>query len=271
MENLFMPDGKIEVKELNILYSRENKDVHAVKDLNFSISAGEFVCLLGTSGCGKSTILNAIAGFVRPQGQIYIDDILVESPSYEKGVVFQQYALFPWKTVEENISFGLRALGKSKSEVSATVDRYLNLAGLSDFKKIFPSELSGGMQQRVAIVRALANNPKVLLMDEPFGALDAQTRLLMQESLIKMLQAQRKTVIFVTHDVEEAVLLADTIFVLTKSPGTIKAKIEISFKQPRFEDILTNPKLLEIKKLIHSLIKEETLKAFGKKDFSTGI
>ena len=265
MENQATSKGKIEVRDLNVVYKKDGEEIYAVKDLNFSTKAGEFVCVLGTSGCGKSTILNIIAGFIKPSfGEVLIDGVIVKEPSCDKGVVFQQYALFPWKTVEENISFGLRAIGKAKSEIADLVNQNLDLVGLARFRKNYPSELSGGMQQRVAIARALATNPKVLLMDEPFGSLDAQTRLMMQESLIKVLQNQRKTVVFVTHDVEEAILLADTILVLTKSPGTIKAKIEIPYKQPRFDSILTDVKILEIKNLVHSLIKEETLKLFGK-------
>ena len=177
--------------------------------------------------------------------------------------MFQQYAFFPWKTAEENIAFGLRMQGKMKDEIASAVQDYLHLVGLYDFRRSYPDELSGGMQQRVAIARALAGNPRVLFMDEPFGSLDAQTREVMQESLLDIWHKFPKTIVFVTHDVEEAILLADRILVLTKSPGKIKAEVPVNLERPRSDDTITDKRFMETKHLVHSLIKEETLQVFS--------
>ncbi|AOB25726.1 ABC transporter ATP-binding protein [Bordetella bronchiseptica] len=214
--------------------------VHALDQIDLQVSEGEFIALLGPSGCGKSTLLNLIAGFEAPSaGELRVGGDAVERPGPERGVVFQEAALFPWLNVWENVVFGPRIAGLSRREYAARAEEMLEITGLSAFKRHLPVQLSGGMRQRVGIARVLTLGSRVLLMDEPFGALDAQTRLTMQELLLSVWQTLRTTVVFVTHDIDEAILLADTIYVMSARPGRIATRIEVSIERPRSLDLIT--------------------------------
>lgn len=209
----------------------------AVKDVSLSVDEGDFVAVVGPSGCGKSTILNMIAGFVPISGgRILVGGREVKGPGPDRGVVFQSFALFPWKTVSENVTFGPRMRGVGKAERDRIAKEYLALAGLSHAADRYPNELSGGMQQRVGVVRALANNPDILLMDEPFASVDAQTRMTLQEELTRIWEERRPTVVFITHDVPEAVFLANKVVVLTR--GNVLAQVDIPLERPRSWDNL---------------------------------
>lgn len=211
--------------------------VTAVRDVSLDIAEGEFVAIVGPSGCGKSTILNMIAGFIPATGgEILVGGRPVKGPGPDRGVVFQSFALFPWKTVIDNVGFGPKMRGVPKAERDAIAHEYLALAGLTEAAGRYPNELSGGMQQRVGVVRALANEPDVLLMDEPFASVDAQTRMTLQEELTRIWQERRPTVLFITHDVAEAVFLASRVIVLSK--GAVKAEVEIALPRPRVWDSL---------------------------------
>jgi NitT/TauT family transport system ATP-binding protein len=214
--------------------SKSYDDKLALNRVDLQLAENSFTCLLGPSGCGKSTLLNMIAGFVPPTtGQILVDNEAVAGASADRGVVFQEYALFPWRTALANVEFGPLMKRKSASERHATALHYLDLVGLKAHGDKFPNELSGGMKQRVAIARALANNPSVLLMDEPFGALDAQTREVLQEELLRICEQERKTVVFVTHSISEAIFLADQIVVMATLPGSIKEVVDVGIPHPR--------------------------------------
>lgn len=213
---------------------KRRTNLRAIDDVNLEIEEEEFVCLLGPSGCGKSTLLFTIAGLINPtSGEILIDGKVVNGPGPDRGVLFQQLALFPWRTAAGNIRFGLEMMKLDKKEMEERVLKYLKMVGLARFGNSYPHELSGGMQQRVAIARLLAHEPEVLLMDEPFGALDAQTRIVMGEELVKIWQETKKTIVFVTHSVEEAIYLGSKVIVMTSSPGRIKSIIKIDLKRPR--------------------------------------
>lgn len=208
--------------------------VQALRSVNLTIEKGEFVCLIGASGCGKSTLLRIIAGFEQPSsGQISLYENAITGPGSDRGMVFQDYALFPWMTVRENISFGPRQKGLARKYINEIADEYLNMVGLEKFADRYPMQLSGGMKQRVAIARVLANECEVLLMDEPFGALDALTRESLQQELLEIWARTKVTVIFVTHSVEEAVLLSDRVVVMTAGPGRVEADIAIELARPR--------------------------------------
>lgn len=226
---------QISVRAVNKVFQTSDKEVVALKDINLEIPQGQFVCLLGPSGCGKSTLLNAVAGFALPSsGSISADGKLVQKPGPDRGMVFQEYALFPWMTVEENVAFGLEIKGSGKAEIRQKVGALLSMLGLSDFRSRFPKDLSGGMRQRVAIARVLALDSPIMLMDEPFGALDALTRRNLQDELLRIWSELKKTIIFVTHSIEEAIYLADRIVVMTYRPGTVKRDILVDL--PRLRD-----------------------------------
>jgi len=235
----------------------------AVEETSLEIAAGEFVCILGPSGCGKSTLMNCIAGFVRPShGVVTIDDEPVSKPGAECGMVFQQPSLFPWKTVKDNVAFGPLMAGQGRSTADSTARTLLGMVGLSAYERRYPATLSGGMKQRVGIARALANYPSVLLMDEPFGALDAQTRSIMQSNLLKIWREFKTTVVFVTHDIDEAIFLADRVLVMSASPGRIVADIKIELERPREPDMCTSEEFIRKKKICFDLIQKESLRAF---------
>ena len=219
--------------------SKKFNNLLTISDLNFDVSDGEFVCLLGPSGCGKTTILRLSAGLDSPtEGEIFLDDKKINGPNKDCGFVFQEYALFPWRTVKGNIEFGPQVKGIPKEEYERLSKHYIDLMGLKGFENHYPHELSGGMKQRVGIARAYANNPKLLLMDEPFGALDAQTRNFMQSELLRIWEKEHISALFVTHSVDEAVYLADRVIVLSARPGTVKDIFKVDLPRPR---IRTSP------------------------------
>lgn len=253
--------GMIEAKSLTVVYSSKSP-VLAVKDISFEVAPGEFVCLLGPTGCGKSTILNVIAGFIEPTaGEVLLDGRLIERPGSDRGVVFQKHALFPWKTVRGNIEFGLKMKGLAMKERRGIADYYIEMVGLDGFADNYPKTLSGGMEQRVGIARALANDPLVLLLDEPFGSLDAQTRIMMQELILGIWEELHKTIVFVTHDIDEAILLADRLLILTARPGQVGEVIPITLPRPRNFDTMTSSIFIETKRAVAQMIRKETIKA----------
>jgi NitT/TauT family transport system ATP-binding protein len=232
----------------------------ALQNIGFDVKKNEFVSMVGPSGCGKSTILNIIAGLTEPSGgTVKVGGKVVLGPGKERGVVFQQYALFPWKTVIENVEFGLKLQETPKRQRREIAGKYLELVGLKDFRDAYPKELSGGMKQRVAIARAYAVNPEVLLMDEPFGALDAQTRVQLQENLLSTWENERKTCFFITHDVEEAVFLAQRIIVMSARPGRIKDIIEVTLPYPRVQEVKLTEGFTEIKNRLWAMVYKEYL------------
>ena len=254
--------GLVEVRDLSVNFGDRQKTITILDQINFTVEPGSFVCLLGPSGCGKSTILNTIAGFIHPtQGAVLVDAQPVTKPGADRGFVFQQYSLLPWKTTAQNVEFGLRIKNIAKAKRRELVNEYLNRVGLYKHRDSYPHQLSGGMKQRASIVRALINSPSVLLMDEPFSALDAQTRHMMQELLMEIWQELKTTVIFVTHDIEEAVLLGDRILVMGVNPGYIKEDIAIELPRPRHIDDTLTLEFMQISRQILATIREETLKS----------
>jgi NitT/TauT family transport system ATP-binding protein len=228
------PGGRIQIESVAKSFGMNGHTMPAVLDATLEIQAGEFLCLLGPSGCGKSTLLNIVAGFIPPtRGRVLVDGRPVTGPGRERGVVFQEYALFPWLTVAENVEFGPRLAGRPPAERRELVARYVGMVGLSEHRGKFPNQLSGGMRQRVAIARALANTPSIVLMDEPFGALDAQTREIMQDELSRIQRVEHKTILFVTHSIREAVYLGDRVVVMTSAPGRFKEVFSIKLPQAR--------------------------------------
>jgi NitT/TauT family transport system ATP-binding protein len=256
--------GRIDVRHFALSYPTIDGPVEAVCDASIHVNPGEFVSIVGPSGCGKSTLLNAVAGFLKPtEGEVTLDGAPIDGPSADRGMVFQQYSLFPWKTVRENVEFGLKMKGMERSKREQSARTLLGLAGLLAFENQYPDSLSGGMKQRVGIIRALATGPKVLLLDEPFGALDAQTRLIMQQILTNMWQRLKTSVLFVTHDIDEAIFLSDRVYCMTARPGTIKAEIKIPLERPRQQAMMMSSEFLALRRGLMSLIREESLKAIG--------
>jgi len=247
--------SNIHVQQLSKIYGGD-PPVKALEGIDLDVSPGEFVALLGPSGCGKSTLLNLIAGFEFPTaGRLEVDGQSVQAPGPARGVVFQEAALFPWLTVWENVVFGPRVQGLPKADYERRADEMLRIVGLSDFKNHLPVQLSGGMRQRVGIARILTLGSQVLLMDEPFGALDAQTRLTMQELLLSVWQQLKPTVIFVTHDIDEAIFLADTIYVMSARPGRIQTRISVGLGRPRSLADTTSEAFNTMKRDILQLIR----------------
>jgi ABC-type nitrate/sulfonate/bicarbonate transport system ATPase subunit len=241
---------------------RGGMSTRALQPTNLSVADNDFVTILGPSGCGKSTLLRMVAGLDTPTtGRILLDGKAITGPGADRGMVFQSYTLFPWLTVSENISFGLRERGVSTRERNDIARQWLEKVGLTSFANHFPKQLSGGMQQRTAIARALANDPKILLLDEPFGALDNQTRALMQELLLGIWERERKTVIFVTHDIEEAVFLASRVVVMSARPGRIKADVRVDLPHPRHYTIKTSPAFSNLKARLTEEIRVEAVLA----------
>ena len=226
---------EIELRKVNYLYEASDRQVPALRDVSFAVEAAEFLCLVGQSGCGKTTMLNLVAGFLAPTaGEILIGGKRVTGKGFDRGIVFQDFAqLFPWRTARRNVEFGLEMKGLPRAERGEVAMNFLRLVGLEKFASAYPHELSGGMQQRVAIARALAYNPTVLLMDEPFAALDALTRDEMQRFLVDVWRETKKTVLYVTHNVAEAVYLADRVIIMTPHPGTVRAAVSIALARPR--------------------------------------
>jgi len=224
----------IEISHVSKLFRLQQQTIHALSDANLTIAKGEFICLIGASGCGKSTLLRIMAGFDQPSsGQALMWGKPIDGPDPSRGMVFQDYALFPWLTVRENIAFGPAARGLSRGEVTATVDKFIELVGLAKFTNVYPHQLSGGMKQRVAIARVLANDAELVLMDEPFGALDAMTRERLQDELLEIWERTKLTVVFVTHSIEEAIFLANRVVVMTPGPGRIESDNALDLVRPR--------------------------------------
>jgi ABC-type nitrate/sulfonate/bicarbonate transport system ATPase subunit len=241
---------------------RGGTPTRALEPTNLSVADNDFVTILGPSGCGKSTLLRMVAGLDTPTtGRILLDGKAITGPGADRGMVFQSYTLFPWLTVSENISFGLRERGISQRQRNDIAQQWLEKVGLTSFANHFPKQLSGGMQQRTAIARALANDPKILLLDEPFGALDNQTRALMQELLLGIWERERKTVIFVTHDIEEAVFLASRVVVMSARPGRIKADLAVDLPHPRHYTVKTSPAFSDLKARLTEEIRVEAVLA----------
>ena len=236
-------------------HSATDPSVVALKGVNFIVNHNEFCSVLGHSGCGKTTLLTMVAGFEQPTGgQLLLDGQPIGKPGWERSMIFQDYALFHWLTVKDNIAFGLQMKNVAKHKQKSIVEHYINLVGLTGFEKRYPHQLSGGMRQRVSIARALAVEPHVLLMDEPFAALDAQNRTLMQQEMVRIWERARKTCLLVTHSIDEAITLSDRILVMTRRPGTIKADLMVDLPRPRRED---DPQVMALKRQIKELIIDE--------------
>lgn len=251
--------GEISVRNAGISFLASDQVVEAVRDISVDFKPGSFATLLGPSGCGKSSLLGAIAGFVPlTQGQILVDQQPVHRPDGSRGVVFQHHNLFPWKTVRGNIEFGLKMRGIHKAERQRLVDDILDRVRLRTFQRSYPGHLSGGMQQRVNLARVLVNRPNVMMLDEPFAALDAQTRLQMQEMLLELWNELKMTIVFVTHDVDEAILLSDRVLVMSRRPGRIRADFEVPLARPRTADQLTSTEFNRLKKYCLDLLREES-------------
>lgn len=255
---------EIDVRDVTIAFEREGGELVPVVDrVSFQVRRGEFICLLGPSGCGKSTLLNAVAGFETPfEGHVVVGAKVVTAPGPDRGVVFQQPRLFPWKSVRANVAHGPRMAGKSRAEAGRIADELIEMVGLSRSAHALPHTLSGGMQQRVAIARALANRPNILLMDEPFGALDAQTRTVMQESLLRLWAQLDTTILFVTHDIDEAVLLADRVLVMSAGPGRIIRDLAVQLPRPRTIETTLGAPFQALRRECLDLIRQQSLKAF---------
>lgn len=251
---------RIEFERVSLEFSGSRGPVRVVDDVSYQIRQGEFVSIIGPSGCGKTTMMNMVAGFVTPTtGAVKVDDKYVAGPGPDRGVIFQEYGVFPWLTVRENIAFGLklRANRVPGTERASICDRYMRLMGLADFADAYPKTLSGGMRQRLALARAYAVKPQFLLMDEPFGALDAQTRSNMQDLLLEVLQAEDKTVMLITHSVEEAIYLSSRILVMTARPTRVREIIEVPFAYPRGESLHEDSVFGELRSHVRSLVMQE--------------
>jgi ABC-type nitrate/sulfonate/bicarbonate transport system ATPase subunit len=254
--------AKLVVDGVSKRFGAGDDAVQALEPIDLAVGTGEFVTIVGPSGCGKSTLLNIVAGFETPTtGRAVLDGKPISAPGPERGVVFQQGALFTWMSVLDNVAFGPRALGKSVTEAREIAGRYIELVGLTAFAKRYPYELSGGMQQRVGIARALANEPEVLLMDEPFAALDQQTRELLQEEIRAIWRRTAKTILWITHSIEEALFLATHVVVMTARPGRIKAAFACGFSREADPLIATTPAFAEAKRTIVGLLRQESLEA----------
>jgi NitT/TauT family transport system ATP-binding protein len=257
---------KVELRNVSKVFDnpRTGAGTVALEGISLRIAEGEVASLVGPSGCGKTTTLNIIAGFETPSsGEVMVDGGPILGPGADRGVVFQEPSLFHWLTVEENISFGPKIQKKQRSEYLPLVREMVKRVGLNSFENHFPDALSGGMKQRVSIARILINRPKILLLDEPFAALDAQTRLIMQEWLLAVLTCDRMAALFITHDIDEAIFVGDHAYVMGVRPGHIKLKIEIPLPRPRSRKLLTTPEFNAIKAQIMDAISEESSKAFG--------
>ncbi|HIS72579.1 MAG TPA: ABC transporter ATP-binding protein [Candidatus Scatomorpha pullicola] len=251
---------KVHIDNVVKKFNGRNGEMVALNGVTLDIHDNEFICVVGPSGCGKSTLLNIIAGLLEPtSGEVYCDGKLVEGTGTDRGVVFQQYALFPWLTVKKNVRFALEMRGIKGKEADELAMKYLEKVDLVKFADHYPKELSGGMKQRVAIARAYAADPQVLLMDEPFGALDAQTRTQLQSELLETWENDKKTCFFITHDVDEAIILAQKVIVMSARPGRVKAIIDIDIPYPRDQETKMSPRFLELKNEIWSLVYQEYL------------
>ena len=245
-----------------VFETAKGQRTQALQPVDFEVRDNDFVTILGPSGCGKSTLLRIVAGLDHAtSGRVLLDGVPVQGPGADRGMVFQSYTLFPWLTIEQNIRFGLRERGMPEAQQKERAAYFIAKVGLRGFEQHFPKQLSGGMQQRTAIARALANDPKILLMDEPFGALDNQTRVLMQELLLGIWEAERKTVLFVTHDIDEAIFMANRVAVFSARPGRIKTELAVDLPHPRHYTIKTSPEFMDLKARLTEEIRAESMAA----------
>ena len=270
-ENRIMSDYILEIKDLKKIYKTKNGEVAALNGVNLAIKRNEFLTIVGPSGCGKSTMLNIVAGLLSPtSGEALCNGKVIDGTSADRGVVFQQYALFPWLTVRKNIEYGLRRKKiksddseklrhLNNSEVSEIASKYIKMVQLEEFENSYPKELSGGMKQRVALARAYAVNPEILLLDEPFGALDAQTRTQLQQDLLQIWESEKKTCLFITHDIEEAIILGERVVIMSARPGRIKEIVNIDIPYPRDQKTKMSQRFTEVKNHIWSQVYEEYL------------
>ncbi|KPL80753.1 ABC transporter ATP-binding protein [Levilinea saccharolytica] len=251
--------GRMKVEHLWVRFTGEHGEVQALEDIDFSVEPGEFITVLGPSGCGKSTLIRSIAGFQKPEkGRILVGEREVSDPGPDRLMVFQEFdQLFPWRTVLGNLTYALKVKGVAKAEREETARRFIRMVGLEGFEKAFPHQLSGGMKQRGAIARSLALNPEILLMDEPFGSLDAQTRAILQAELVRIWQDVGSTIIFITHNIQEAILLGDRVIVMGTRPGTIKKIVPVPLPRPRL------PETPEFMALWHELYSQLEVHRFG--------
>jgi len=257
--------ANLRIDDVTLRFAPRGADpVTALEGISLGVREKEFAVIVGPSGCGKSSLLRLVAGLASPSaGSIELDGKKVTRPGKDRGMVFQSYTLFPWLTVRRNVEFGLEVAGIDAASRTRIARTFIAQVGLEAFENSYPKQLSGGMMQRVALARALANDPEILLMDEPFGALDSQTRSLMQELLLNIWQRSQKTVLFITHDIDEAILLGDRVYVMTARPGRIKEMVAIDIPRPRSVDLLTSGTFIGIKGRIMALIHEEAVRAMG--------
>lgn len=253
---------KIAIREVTKIFSGKRGKVTALKELSVDVQDGEFLVIVGASGCGKTTLLNLVAGFDKPtEGRILLDGQPVTGITPECGMIFQQYALFPWKTVQENVEFGMKMKRLPAKERRERAARFIDIVSLKGFEKTYPHHLSGGMKQRVSIARSLANDPKVMLLDEPFAALDAMTRQVLQEQLVRIYEKHRKTIIFITHSIDEALLLSSRIVVMTSRPGRIAQEIINDLPHPRNAEVQLSSRYMELKRTIWDSVQAEVMKS----------
>lgn len=251
---------RLEIRAVTKIFEAR-RPIEALRSVSTVLLENEFVSIVGTSGCGKSTLLSIVAGLLEPtEGEVFVDGRRVVGPGRDRGVVFQSPTTFPWLTARANVEFALRGENLTKAERRRIADEHLELVGLAGFADAYPRQLSGGMKQRVAIARSLCYRPKILLMDEPFGALDAQTRLLMQELLIRIWESHRLTVLFVTHDVDEAVFISDRVVVMTNRPGQIKEEVVVDLPRPRRPEVQETPAFITLRRRILASIREESMR-----------
>lgn len=258
-----MEQYKLQAIDLTKVYEDGNKGVvTAIDRVNLEVKDGEFVMIVGPSGCGKTTLINILGGLnTATSGQVLLDGKPVEGPGADRGMVFQGYSLFPWLSVQKNVEFGLKMKKVPKESRAQQAKKFIDLVGLTGFENALPKQLSGGMKQRVAIARTLANEPEILLMDEPFGALDAQTRVVMQELLADISKKTNTTILFITHDIDEAVLLGERIYVMSRRPGTIREVLDVSIPGERSHESVVLPEFLETKKKIMDMLWQESMEA----------
>jgi len=255
----------IRIENISMEYERGDEVVHALGGLTLDVFPGEILCIVGSSGCGKSTLLSLIAGFQQPTGgRILLHDTPISGVDTRCGMIFQEYALFPWKTVQRNVEFGLKMRHIAPVERRQTARHFIKMVGLEGFENAYPAELSGGMRQRAALARSLANDPEILLMDEPFAAVDAMTRQLLQDQLIDIVAKTRKTVIFVTHSIDEALILSDRIAVFSSRPGRVKVSLKNDLSKPRSAAAQLTPRYLELKSRIWDSVQEEVLQQIAR-------
>lgn len=251
---------KVKIENVKKKYATRNGEMVALAGVDLDIYDNEFVTVVGPSGCGKSTLLNIIAGLLKPsEGKVYCDGKEVTTTGVDRGVVFQQYALFPWLTVKKNVMFGLEIQGMKKQEAEAIAKKYIKAVDLEEFEDHYPKELSGGMKQRVAIARAYAVNPSVLLMDEPFGALDAQTRIQLQTELLDTWVKEKKTCFFITHDVDEAIILGQRVVIMSARPGRIREIVDVNIPYPRTQETKMKKEFIDLKNYIWNIVYREYL------------